>query len=226
MKFDEKKKRIISSAMKIPGLYEEEELNYLFYIVYENKGRGVIIELGSLFGRSLYVLCEIGKGTDLSNFYDTFNNDSCYTKFHQIMKSVNYVVSIDYGFLPEDIFSKSLPMSEYDSGFRSIRKMSLKYPNLISIIGDSSSLSHLFLDSISILHIDADHSYKYLKKTMRNWWTKINVNGFVLFHDYGKYEVTNFVDNLIKQNKKVIQKIGLRKSLIALKKKHDSQLIF
>lgn len=68
-------------------------------------------------------------------------------------------------------------------------------------------------NSVDVLFIDGDHSYKGVSADINAWLPKVKQCGKVLFHDYGSYDgVTQAVDNVIAQDR--IQKISQELSMI------------
>lgn len=56
-------------------------------------------------------------------------------------------------------------------------------------------------DKIAGLFIDGDHSFEGVKKDIEDFSPKVVEGGYIAFHDYGRFGVTQAVDEFIEQNK-------------------------
>lgn len=52
-------------------------------------------------------------------------------------------------------------------------------------IQKSSDVAYTYLNKITLLHIDGDHSYEAVLEDCRKWLPKVTIPGFVCFDDYG-----------------------------------------
>lgn len=102
-----------------------------------------------------------------------------------------------------------------------------KYPNIITIIGDSKHVS-LPCEKLCFTFIDGCHDADHVKSDFNLVWPKTVSGGIVGYHDYGvdmpeanPIQVARAIDELIEANKDDIQKIERieKKWVILLKKK-------
>jgi tRNA A58 N-methylase Trm61 len=64
--------------------------------------------------------------------------------------------------------------------------------NPMVLIRDSADAAKWFDDeSLDLLVVDADHSYKAVKRDIYYWWSKLKFGGTAFFHDYIDLEQNN-----------------------------------
>lgn len=80
-------------------------------------------------------------------------------------------------------------------------------------------------DPISLLVIDADHSYEAVKEDIKHWWPKLKYGGFIFFHDYidleqnGTNGVARAIDEMKTEEWEEIERPGI--SIVFKKVKRD-----
>jgi len=79
-----------------------------------------------------------------------------------------------------DVVITGLPDAE-----KTCRRRMKKYENKAVIIKDfSSRCLEQIPNNLDFAYIDANHSYKYIKEDMKNFWGKVKVGGIMGGHDY------------------------------------------
>jgi len=223
------KEKAIQNALKIEGYYQEEELTFLYDIVQKYKNNGIVVEIGSLKGRSTSILCEACNGGKFKRELNKFNEKivkneldqeiekKTWAFYYSKLKKINYVISIDLHFHP---ISSNMIKVRGDT-WKEINKLCFSYPNLISIFGPSNYIVNLLDKKVSIIHFNGSHQFDHIAEDIQIWWDKIQENGILIFHDYGiireDIHVQIVVDLLLKKNQCDI--IGSSGKTIAIKKK-------
>lgn len=61
------------------------------------------------------------------------------------------------------------------------------YKNIKYYVGESTKIADEFKEhSIDIIFIDGMHDYESVISDKENWWPKLKVGGYMIFHDYSK----------------------------------------
>ncbi len=160
----------------VKGWLSPSEGTVLFDLAQRNPDLGKIVELGAFHGKSTICLAQ---GSKKVGGGKVFSVDTFY-----------------WGtYLKE-------PKNFLDSFQRNVRKYSLE-DQVEPVISESGSAGdRWFGGSIRLLFIDADHSYKAVKRDFAVWERFIPVGGIIAFHDSLSWPgVVRFVFDLIASGK-------------------------
>jgi hypothetical protein len=158
---------------------------------------------GQMFFGDLEVLYEVSKNKDLVVELGTARGLSSII----LASHVNKVVTIDsYKFLDLGIEEQKLTKRESNRIYKIVKNYLRLGRNIESIKSDSVEASKDFEDeSIDLLYIDANHTYKGVKSDFYSWFSKVKIGGFILFHDYSStYKgIKRFIDIDLYDNEEV-----------------------
>lgn len=157
----------------VPGHLHRREAKYL-YDAPGRLGAGTYVELGTFHGRS--TVC-IGGGIKDSGVDAHLTTIDCYEL---------YVPSNTRGYIKDNL-QKNKDMFE-EKGLK-------EYITALKAI--SAESVDLFEDeSITLLFIDADHTYKGCKADFEAWLPKVKSGGEIAFHDSNLVDVHAVIDEI------------------------------
>lgn len=89
--------------------------------------------------------------------------------------------------------------------FASVKDRLKQYLNIEVYQGRSYEMSHLCQDnSVDMIFIDADHSYKGAQKDYESWFDKVKVGGIFLFHDVvPTFAVFKYYGDVLKEDNRI-----------------------
>ena len=147
----------------IAGWSSEDELNLLYK--FSSEATGPIVEIGSWMGRSTIALAE---GSKISNqkvyAVDTFHGGENTHELDKYFSAEN----------PDNIYQK----------FQSNIKRADVADQVIVKRGLSIDVVKQWNNSIGMIFIDGDHSYKAVLEDGENWLPFLQVGGIAAFHDF------------------------------------------
>ena len=107
----------------------------------------------------------------------------------------------------------SMGQDDFDTLHDFVEKRLSFYGYRFELIRDySRNALGLFTDgSLDIVYIDGNHSRRYVKKDIRNWWEKVRVGGVLSGHDYNHVNtpwVTTEVNKFAKYQGRPVEYMG------------------
>jgi|TARA_Y100000310_G_scaffold309815_1_gene354335 predicted O-methyltransferase YrrM len=90
-----------------------------------------------------------------------------------------------------------------------------QYNNRLKLINEFSSKA-IIKYNYDLLFIDGDHTYNGVKADTTIHWEKLNVGGFVVYHDYYYDAIKQFCSEWVSQGQ--MEKIEIVRSMIVFKK--------
>lgn len=199
MSNEESDKDIVKDiCQKVGGAISDEEALFLYKTAKEVK-KGVIVEIGSAYGRSTVSLAMgsliVGNGV----------------KVYSIDPQAGGMYTPDL--TSDDVTSDGTPDDKYyiEQGksdrkfFENIKKFDID--GIVVPIIDYSELAYKNFDNgrgwslpIGLLVIDGDHRLNYVRKDIELWAKWVVSGGKILFHDYPFVGVKRAIDELIMNN--------------------------
>jgi hypothetical protein len=87
---------------------------------------------------------------------------------------------------PEQAGDAAMPQSWHDDNLRQVRAKTKPHGSRVTTLrGDSAEMAEELPDKfLSLLYIDADHSYEGVFRDLRAWVPKVQMGGIVALHDY------------------------------------------
>lgn len=130
-----------------------------------------------------HVIADLIKKNNLINVVEVGVFNGCTAEF--VLKrcpNVSYI-GVD-SYKHKDTVVTFMPMSlnqAKDEAF----KIFCKYPSAKLLISDSLKVAREFKDGeLDLVFLDADHTYKAVKKDIAAWWPKIKKGGILAGHDF------------------------------------------
>ena len=158
-------------AKNIEGFMAQEECDILYNAALNISNNLSIVEIGSYQGQSTAAL---GLGSKYGN------------------QSLVYAIDL-WGLHLED---RHEPQYE-DDKFFDIFKRNMEQLKLTDIVipiqGPSIEIVKTWNKPIGLLFIDGSHRYKDVKEDFDNWYPYVITEGIILFHDFNKEDIKNFV---------------------------------
>ena len=151
-----------------------------------SKDKDLVVELGTCVGTTSEVF--IKNGVQKVITIDVFE------KLDLVEDSKNHEIYVNN-------------WNQFPHTFLSVRGRLKMYPNIEVYQGRSYDLSHLCEDnSVDMIFIDADHSYKGAQKDYDAWFNKIKVGGNFLFHDViSDFGVYKFYNEVLVKDKRIVE---------------------
>src|SRR3989338_267412 len=148
----------------VEGWLTDEEGETLYNLAKNCTGRGVIVEIGSLKGKSTIWLA---KGSNAGN------------------KTKIYAIDPHNG-SPEHqkVFEKINTLESFKKNIKNAKVEDIVYP----IVKTSEEAAASFDHSVELIFIDGNHEYDSVKKDFEIWFPKLINNGTIVFHDTTQYE--------------------------------------
>jgi len=80
----------------------------------------------------------------------------------------------------------NMPQSWHDMNLAQVQTRTAPFSSRVRILkGESREAAHAVPDaSLSLVYVDADHSYNGVKSDCEVWFPKVKKGGFMAFHDY------------------------------------------
>jgi len=105
-----------------------------------------------------------------------------------------------------------------DSTYEEFRRNTSKFSNKIrAIVGTSTDMAGLMQDGyFDMIFLDAMHDYHSVHDDLINYWNKLKIGGYMLFHDYANPDypgVAKAVNELIGPADEVVDSIGVYKKI-------------
>jgi hypothetical protein len=167
----------------IPGMCDDEKLHALIEIA-RHSVSGDTVEIGSWWGKSAFILAWLTQNFKIGNLLcvDPWSN----------MHLVQNEKIVDDGSAKVDanealnIFKMSLlPFNAKHINYLQMTSAegAKHYSNQNSVTSDSFGLTQ-YTGSISILHIDGNHTYESVKTDIDSWGKFVADGGWIIFDDY------------------------------------------
>jgi len=157
----------------VPGWTDYDKLFYLAKMTKGLTGKKLIVEIGSLFGRSAYVLAHNRKSKNITvSCFDFFPSDPNKTLKLCEMENRDKFLG-KYG--PEDRYDYKFFLNNIGEA-----------DNFNTYPGNFNNTSaELKDDSVYMVFIDGDHSYEGTKKNLDTMWKKIDTaHAIIVVDDY------------------------------------------
>lgn len=170
-------------AEMIPGMCDDEKLRALLGIL-QYSVNGDIVEIGSWWGKSAFVLAWLARCFDTGNLLcvDPWTND------HLIQNEK----TVDSGSMQ---VSAEEALGVFQIGLLPFNSNHINYLRMTSVDGAAYFNDCQVVDTavfgkteyrgqISVLHIDGNHSYHSVSADVDSWTKFITVGGWIIFDDY------------------------------------------
>lgn len=181
----------LREIMQIRGVINVDDLGLLeleclliYLLAKENRFKGAICELGSMFGGSTIALALGALKSQNKNKVLAVDDH----EWHRHIAS---------GSFPEEL-ARTIPTSL--PRFKRNLKTAGVSRQVKILVGDTAQTAQDYEQQVSMLFIDADHSYEGVSRDFQAWFPKLPRGGVVAFHDYGNSNwpaVKMVVDNLL-----------------------------
>jgi predicted O-methyltransferase YrrM len=167
---------------KIQGFLDPIEGYALMLMAAYGPGRGAVVEIGSLYGKSTCYLAEGSRkaGRGPIHAVDTFAGSA----EHQAGQPGEQ----------KELLNEKTTFKAFLRNLASMRLDDWVKPQ----VGTSTAIGVVWDQPIRLLFIDGDHSYEGSKQDFDTWSSHVSPNGLVAFHDVGTWEgVTQFYAELM-----------------------------
>lgn len=184
----------------IPGFTNETDFEFLQKVCEDAPDSGIIVELGSCFGRSAVFFAETMR--KLGKQYEIYAVDIYWTglirrMYKEYLEYLQGDISLVYDLLdPNKILDKQLSMIELTKKFCS------GFPEITIVKHDvfRQIPKPLHNKKISIVFEDSAHSYKSTMHCLENYFPRLGPNGIFCGDDYHWPEVSKAVKDYAKKN--------------------------
>lgn len=172
-------------ANVIPGMCDDEKISALYEIA-RHSVRGDVVEIGSAWGKSAFVLARLARLHDIGHTLciDPWQSD--------------YVVQNDTGGLVDScihhydydealrVFEMNLlPYSANDINYLRLPSVEAErqYGQKTAVRSPSFGTTH-YAGSIALLHIDGNHAYEAARADIAAWEKHVVAGGWIIIDDY------------------------------------------
>ncbi len=176
---------ILHHAGQIYGQTSEVKISAIIAIL-NSAVKGDVIEIGSAWGRSAFVLANLARYYDIGNvlFIDPWDEEIALQ--NESSKQLNELNPALNWELMYQIFKINMVSYNYGN-FNYIRKTSedaLKLYSSSSLVKSEEFGNTSFSKTISLLHIDGNHDYKNVLKDYLLWRPYLAPGGWLILDDY------------------------------------------
>jgi hypothetical protein len=173
--------------LRIPGQSDLEKLTAFSHLT-RVLPRGDLVEIGSFCGRSAFALAWLGERHEAGNLIsiDPWSNQAIEEQGQQAEILNRDMESIDFDKIFQ-VYISNISLLKNAGYIREVSAKAIEHYNHAVSAGllTSPQLNTITVEGkISLLHIDGNHNYDYVRQDIETWEPSVMSGGWVLLDDY------------------------------------------
>ena len=165
-----------NTIMDIPGWFSQDDINAIQNIAANLPDSGVLVELGSFFGRSASKWATILRG--MNKNYKIYCVDTYCCTPEEIARIHNYLHHLDGDLsLVQDFLDGK------ETHLEVATRLMSTIPELVMVNHDIYG-EEPFLDAVDCVFEDAYHNFDKYNIAVDKWYPRLSTNGIFCGHDY------------------------------------------